>query len=131
MQIQGNGERQWWCTAAKYAITGYSDRQTNLIKWPTSMDETIGTNGMYDFFWKNGVSSTWEESGKVPLLPQLQDSLNPFYNNSTNWWKYVFQTGKTLNANVQASGEQNVKNTWSVPDGITKRGSMSGLNFPG
>lgn len=34
----------------------------------------------------------------------LQDSLNPFYNNSTNWWKYAFHTGKTLNANLQASG---------------------------
>ena len=35
---------------------------------------------------------------------ELQDSLNPFYNNQTNWWKYVFKTGKILNANVQAAG---------------------------
>lgn len=134
VQIQGNGERQWWLYAAKYAITGYSDRQTNLIKWPTSMDETIGTNGMYDFFWKNGVSSTWEESGKVPLLPQLQDSLNPFYNNSTNWWKYVFQTGKTLNANVQASGgTERVKYMvgagWYNEEGINVGSEFSRVNL--
>ena len=34
----------------------------------------------------------------------LQDSLDPYYNNSTNWWKYAFRRGKVLNANVQASG---------------------------
>ena len=31
------------------------------------------------------------------VLHQLQDSLNPFYNNATNWWKYVLRTGKITN----------------------------------
>ena len=34
----------------------------------------------------------------------MHDSLNPFYNNATNWWKHSFRTGKILNANLQASG---------------------------
>ena len=95
-QIQGNGERQWWLYAAKNYGVGYYN--INKFQWPTSPEEVYGTNGAYDFFWGNGrVESAY-------LNRQLQDSLNPFYNNSTNWWKYVFNTGKTLNANVQASG---------------------------
>lgn len=34
----------------------------------------------------------------------LQDSLNPFYNNQSNWFKRMFRTGKVVNANLQASG---------------------------
>lgn len=99
LQIQGNGERQWWLNAAKNVAGGYISG--NNVYWPTSPEEVYGKTGMYDFFWGNGLS---DGNNKVPLIRQLQDSLNPFYNNSTNWWKYVFKTGKTLNANVQASG---------------------------
>ena len=99
-QIQGNGERQWWLWAAKNMAVGYTD-SNNQMHWPTSPEEVMGTTGWYDFFWHNGMSNALN---KVPLIRSLQDSLNPFYNNSTNWWKYVFRTGKTLNANLQASG---------------------------
>lgn len=99
-QIQGHGERQWWIYAAKNYATGYF--VNNKVQWPTSPEEVYGTTGAYDFFWGNGRKES------AYLNRALQDSLNPFYNNSTNWWKYVFKTGKTLNANVQAFGEPNV-----------------------
>lgn len=51
-----------------------------------------------DAWWGNGYAGSAEEN-KI-----LQDSLNPFYNNQTNWYKYSFQTGKVVNANIQASG---------------------------
>ena len=137
VQIQGNGERQWWLYAARHAIYGYTDRKTNLIKFPTSMEETLGTDGMYDFWWKNGLLGIGAD---VPLIPQLQDSLNPFYNNSTNWWKYTYKTGKTLNANLQASGgTERVKYMvgagWydeegiNVGSGFSRFNLLSNLNF--
>ena len=101
MQIQGNGERKWWLYAARNMAVGMTDRVTNNVTWPTSPEEAFRTSGQYDYFWRNGVVSDYN---KIPLERLLQDSLNPFYNNSTNWWKYVFHTGKTLNANIQASG---------------------------
>lgn len=100
VQIQGNGERQWWLYAAQNMAVGYFDANNN-VHWPTSPEEVIGTTGKYDFFWGNGISNI---INPVPLVRQLQDSLNPFYNNSTNWWKYAYHTGKILNANIQASG---------------------------
>lgn len=102
LQIQGNGERKWWLWAAKNMAMGIVDRTTNQVTWPTSPEQAFMTSGQYDYFWGNGLSD--DVQNKVPLERLLQDSLNPFYNNSTNWWKYVFHMGKTLNANVQASG---------------------------
>lgn len=60
-----------------------------------------GNTAVYVFFWGNGkVDATKDRT----VYRQIQDSLNPFYNNSSNWWKYAFRTGKILNANIQASG---------------------------
>lgn len=99
-QIQGNGERKWWLEAAKHVVVAYFDAN-NQAHIPNSPEEAMGTTGYYDYFWKNGISNAIN----APMLNRaLQDSLNPFYNNSTNWWKYAFHTGKTLNANLQASG---------------------------
>ena len=100
LQIQGNGERKWWLEAAKHVVLGYFD-SNNQLHLPNSPEEAIGTTGFYDYFWHNGISNALSAP---PLNRLLQDSLNPFYNNSTNWWKYAFHTGKTLNANLQASG---------------------------
>ena len=68
---------------------------------PESYREAYHQNGAYDFFWNNGY--VLNDAQKDMVRP-LQDSLNPFYNNSSNWWKYAFRTGKILNANLQASG---------------------------
>ena len=131
VQIQGNGERKWWLYAARYAIYGYTDTKTGMIKMPASMEESLGTDGMYDYWWKNGQIGI---GANVPLNPQLQDSLNPFYNNSTNWWKYTYKTGKTLNANLQASGgTERVKYMvgagWYDEEGINVGSGFSRFNM--
>lgn len=65
--------------------------------YPTSYKDVYGkSQGIYDYFWGYG-----NERG-ANYIDQLQDSLNPFYNNSTNWFKRFFQTGKVLTANVQS-----------------------------
>ena len=76
----------------------YYDWMTGLQYYPTSYENVYGTTGSYDQFWGNGIA------GSEYLNFSLQDSLDPYYNNSTNWWKYIFRTGKVLNANIQASG---------------------------
>ena len=125
-QIQGHGERQWWIYAAKNYATGYF--VNNKVQWPTSPEEVYGTTGAYDFFWGNGRKES------AYLNRALQDSLNPFYNNSTNWWKYVFKTGKTLNANVQAfGGTERVKYMvglgWYNEEGINVGSEFSRANL--
>lgn len=85
----------------KYA--GVDEWNNNLMYYPTSYESVFVPEswidlGSYDRFWGNG------KSGYAYLNHQLQDSLDPYYNNSTHWWKYAFHTGKVLNANISASG---------------------------
>lgn len=67
--------------------------------YPDSYDliYNLNSGGVYDAFWGTGRT-------KTSVIDRLQDSLNPFYNNQTNWWKYAFRTGEIVNANLQASG---------------------------
>ena len=85
LQIQRNQKQKYYKGGAYYFPSSYE----NVFKQ---------SGGVYDQFWGNGNTN----SSKVD--PSLQDSLDPYYNNHTNWWKYVFNTGKVLNANIQASG---------------------------
>lgn len=86
----------------KTGIDEYGDSQ---LYFPNSYesvyipDEDGGRYvGSFDAFWGNSQSN----SAMMDFM--LQDSLDPYYNNSTNWWKYAFHTGKVLNANISASG---------------------------
>ena len=107
VQIQGKGERDWWLWAAKNIRSGYTKYTPgagrDLPSMPNSYYDAYvgGGSAIYDFFWGNGKVSTFLNR---TVYRQIQDSLNPFYNNSSNWWKYAFRTGKILNANLQASG---------------------------
>lgn len=71
--------------------------ENNEAVYPTSYKDVFGKyQGVYDYLWGNGSENNAKYMG------QLQDSLNPFYNNATNWFKRFFQTGKVLTANVQS-----------------------------
>ncbi len=77
----------------------YYDWMTGEFHVPTSYEDVYNHgNGIYDQFWGNGY---W---GSPKMIHSLQDSLDPYYNNSTNWWKYAFRRSKVVNANVQAVG---------------------------
>jgi TonB-linked SusC/RagA family outer membrane protein len=57
------------------------------------------SGGIYGNWWQDG------NAGNVPEVKrELQDSLNTFHNNSTNWFKLFYNVGKVVDANVQASG---------------------------
>lgn len=100
-QVIGHGERMAHIQALRARRVGYQDRATRGYFLPTSYNNAYGTGGTYDYFWGNGnkIDETAVEADRI-----LHDSLNPFYNNATNWWKHSFRTGKILNANLQASG---------------------------
>lgn len=100
VQTGGHGERLFFLKMLQNARGAYLDPITGDWKMTESYKEVFNStdkNGpFYDFFWGGRF-----ESGKNR---PLQDSLNPFYNNSTDWWRYVYRTAKVINANVQASG---------------------------
>ena len=59
----------------------------------------------------------------------LQDSLNSFYNNSTDWWRYSYHTANVYNVNIQASGGGD-KVTYMIGAGYFKEeGIMYGSDF--
>ncbi len=78
---------------------------TETYQYPTSYIDAYNQNqsggffGAYDYWWRDGTV------GGVPQIDRgLQDSLNSFHNNSTNFFKLLFNTGKVTDANIQASG---------------------------
>lgn len=100
VQTGGNAERRFFLKLLEGARGAYYDETTGQWKMTGSYEEVFNSldpdGPLYDYFWGGRF-----EAGKNRIL---QDSLNPFYNNSTDWWRYLYHTAKVLNANVQASG---------------------------
>lgn len=107
LQTRGHGERLAHLRLARAQRIGHYDWRTDRVTMPSGYGSTYGwgpyNDGAYDYFWANG-------NPLPPAQPSIQDSLNTFYNNSTNWWKYIFQTGRVTNGDVYASGgNENVR----------------------
>lgn len=104
-QTRGKAERDFRLKQYENYAEAYYDEEKGMYIYPTSMEEAylLGqyswNKGIYNKFWGNGSVSNPTANGN-----ELQDSLNPFYNNCTNFFKYFFQASKTLNANIQTSG---------------------------
>ena len=91
----GNRERYHRITALQnYGEAGF-DESTNSYTYPESYEESYERQLAYDYFWNKGNGAN---------VAILQDSLNPFYNNSTDLFKYYFQTAHVVNADAQISG---------------------------
>ena len=91
----GNAERYHRMEALKNFQQAYYDYATNTYKYVDSYRESHDENLHYNYFWNMGNGAS---------VPAYQDSLNPFYNNSTNLFKYYFRTAKVTDANIQLSG---------------------------
>ena len=100
-QTGGNLERKFNIYGLRNTVTPYQDKDGNW-KIPTSYEEIYNFKGTstnqpeYDWFWGT--------NGNCNTALFLQDSLNEFYNNSTDWWRYTYRTANVYNANIQASG---------------------------
>ena len=84
------------------ALKAYRTASLFTGEYPNSIAEGSGfMGGQYDYFWNKGNPI---DKNDIKALRVLQDSLNPFYNNATDWYKEAFRTGKVYNVNLQASG---------------------------
>ena len=104
LQMRGNGERRVHNILAQHQRIGHNNYTTNRYILPRRYGESYGweptLDGAYDYFWGNGNVLT--KDNQPPA--SAQDSLNAFYNNDTNWWKYIFQVGRVTSGDFYASG---------------------------
>ena len=120
-QLGGRAERLYHIAVMRAQKGAYEVKGKGYYKYPTSYEEAANNEAIYDAFWDRGLGL---EAKNI-----IQDSLNPFFNNSTNWYKYIFRTGKILNANIQASGGTE-RMTYMVGAGYYKEtGIMPGSDF--
>ncbi len=91
----GKRERLLRMEALKNEQETYLDFANNRYTYPGSYRESYERGAKYNYFWNMGNGAN---------IPIYQDSLNPFYNNSTNLFDYYFRTAKITDANIQVSG---------------------------
>lgn len=95
----GNVERRLRLQGYRQDQQAYLDIESMKYKYPTSWKENyMNPSSVYDPLFK-------PDPGRMAgngLF--LQDSLNSFYNNATNFFPMYYETGKTTNANIQAYG---------------------------
>lgn len=95
----GNAERRLRWDGYRQDPTAYLDIETMKYKYPTSWRENyMNPTSVYDPMLKPDPGRQ-ASNGMF-----LQDSLNSFYNNATNFFPMYYETGKITNANVQAYG---------------------------
>ena len=109
-QTIGKAERDIALMLAKKYRSAHYDPTTDRIVMPNDYADTWGwgddLDGGMDYLWRNGNVMT----GDRKISPIMQDSLNTFYNNRTNWWKYGFRLGRVTKADVQlAGGTENMR----------------------
>ena len=94
----GKGERDFRLNTLKNRPSvAYLDPVTKRYKYPESNREVFDTKkGSYDYFF----TPTSHNSDELVL----QDSLNSFYNNATNFFPIYYEKGKITNANIQTYG---------------------------
>lgn len=90
-RIGGNAERRTRLEAMKNYAGVYYDAETNSYRYPDGY--AIGR--VYDYFWNEGNGAD---------MAVYQDSLNPFYNNSTDLLDYYLNSAHATNANIQVRG---------------------------
>lgn len=114
----GRAERNFRLKALKNDYKAYLDMETYRYKYPTSLLESyLHNKGSIDHFFK---AQPEDADGYF-----LQDSLNSFYNNSTNFFPVYFEKAKITNANIQTyGGTENVNYAlgigWYDESGILK-----------
>ena len=97
----GKGEGQFRMNTLKNKHMGFFDRTTNEWRYYENNSDFYNNNGGYpssiDHFFNYAET-------KNTGVAELQDSLNSFYNNSTNYFPVYYQTANVTNANVTLSG---------------------------
>lgn len=96
----GRAERLLRLKNTKNKYRAYLDEETNSYKYPQSLAEQYEhPESSYNGFWIPDKNIAGTGNGNM-----YQDSLNTFYNHSTNFFPIYFETGKITNANIQSYG---------------------------
>ena len=96
----GRAERLLRLKNTENTFKAYLDEETNTYKYPQSLAEQYEhSNSNLNGFWFPEEFLCGTDNGSM-----YQDSLNVFYNNSTNFFPIYFETGKITNANIQTYG---------------------------
>lgn len=128
-QTGGIDARRYALLALRNMRRPYTDPTNNTSAFPKDRNEAFNVyplGGVYDYFWnKASVGFVYNpNNNESPILPFVQDSLNSYYNNSTDWYRYAFRVGKVLNANIQASGGGE-KYNYLVGTGVYKEAGIA------
>lgn len=94
----GVAERRFRMAQLRGVQTAYREKNENgyyEYKIPSSFTEASENYAQYDLFWNKGLG--YDNT-------TVQDSLNPFYNNSTNWFDVYMQAAKTSSLNMSVNG---------------------------
>lgn len=93
----GRAERNLRLLESRRKFSAYLDSKTNTWRYPTSMEDSYGKYASFDgnFIWEPND----QNNGSM-----YQDSLNAFYNHSTNFFPIYYETGTVTNANMQTYG---------------------------
>lgn len=96
----GRAERLLRLKNTENTFTAYLDEETNSYRYPQSLAEQYEhPKSSYNGFWIPDKNMAGTANGNM-----YQDSLNAFYNHSTNFFPIYFETGKITNANIQTYG---------------------------
>lgn len=120
----GNEERWVRLRAFQNNPSAYIDPETQRYVYPTTLKEVYDNPGSsLDYFW------TPQTLGNMSNGMYFQDSLNPYYNNATNFFPMYYETGKVTNANFQTFGGDQ-KMTYGIGAGFyNEAGILKGSGF--
>lgn len=120
--MTGRYERNFRLAALKNDMTAYLDMETLRYKYPETWEENyLHPGGVLDALM---LPETSDANGLF-----FQDSLNAFYNNSTNFFPMYYERGKVTNANIQSYGGSE-KIAYSIGLGYyDEKGILKGSGF--
>lgn len=107
-------------TGLRTAYRYKNDDGYYVYKNPESFEEAYNNSAQYDLWWNKGVG--------VDNVT-VQDSINPFYNNSTNWFDMYMQAANTSSLNLSVNGGTE-KIRYNIGMGYyDEQGIVSGTNY--
>lgn len=101
-----------------------------FINFPPSLRNTIG--GMSERDYRIGMimnTLNEDEINRISKTPLLADSLNPFFNNSTNWQDIYYQVTYNQTHNVSVSGGDQKLNYKTNVNFYNERGVIKNTGF--
>ena len=137
VQTGGKAVRDYLLTSLENLRRPYQDPVTGVYKFPKNMIEAYQMaqyGGALDSYWQQAALGYKYDPQHPPMADMLKDSLNALFNNSTNWYEYMFRPARVLNANIQASGGSEkvqylIGAGYYDEKGIQKGSDFSRVNF--